>query len=125
MEKPDLSKVKDHLVIDYINYLEKNLDKYNISSTYKQSYLSLKTIVDKGNEQIATMEIDIMTDDGEKKYKMIQKFVSQLKAYGEQLEYFLSKLNPEEARRLKEMTDKDNLGFAEKMALKNPNGAKN
>lgn len=118
MERPDLSKTKDKAVVAYIEELESKLDKYSISSTYRESYLSLKAIVDKGNAQIKGMDIDILTDDGEKRYKMVSKFVGQLKQYGEQLEFFLSKMNPEEARRLKEEAAMDNLGMAEKIALK-------
>jgi hypothetical protein len=125
MNKPDLTKCKDKSVLEYIEHLETKLDNFT-KNTYCDSYLSLKRIVDKGNQQIATIEIDILTDDGEKQYKSIAKFASQLKEYGEQMEYFKSKMTVQEVDKIdgvviKKVVDKK-VGIAEKMAINNKDG---
>jgi len=91
MTKPNLSKVKDKSVLEYIAYLENQL-----KSPYAESYLSLKRMIDKGNSQIKNIEIDIFTPEGEAKFKQASKFSSQLKDWFDQLEYFKSKMSPEE-----------------------------
>lgn len=126
MKKPELKNIKDKSVIEYIEYLESQLEKFT-KNTYCDSYLSLKKIVDKGNQQISSIEIDILTDDGEKQYKSIAKFAAQLKEYGEQMEYFKSKMNPGEVDAIEGVLIKKTLdkkvGVAEKMALKNKDGS--
>jgi hypothetical protein len=121
MNKPDLSKIKDKSVLEYIAHLESKLNNYE-GTIYSSSYLALKKIVDKGNEQIKNIEIDILTDEGEKQYKLVSKFASQLKEYGEQLEFFRSKMTPDEIKEADTVIIKQSLGkkvgLAEQIALK-------
>ena len=46
----------------------------------------VKKIVDKGNFQLQTTEIDIFNPDHEKKSMMIQKFLDRLEDYSKQME---------------------------------------
>ncbi len=91
MERPSLKSVKDIKVLAYIIHLEKIND-----SAYKPSYISLKMIVDSINSQIQKISIDITSDDGEKQFKLISKYASQLQEYSKQLDFFKSKMLPEE-----------------------------
>lgn len=91
MKKPELKNIKDKSVIEYIEYLESQL-----KTPYADSFLSLKRMVDKGNSQIKNTEIDIFTPDGDAKFKQASKFSSQLKDWFDQMEYFKSKMSPEE-----------------------------
>lgn len=123
MNKPDLSKIKDKSVLEYISHLESKLSNYE-NSVYSTSYVTLKKIVEKGNEQIKNIEIDILTDEGEKQYKFVAKFVSQLKEYSEQLDYFKSKMSPGEVEKadsegvLHKNSIGKKVGLAEQIALK-------
>ncbi len=123
MERP--KNIKDKSVLEYIEHLEAHLEKFT-KSIYCESYLSLKKIVDKGNLQIKDIEVDILTDEGEKQYKSIAKFASQLQEYGEQMEFFKSKMSPEELDKIDGVVVKKFLekkvGVAEKMALNNKDG---
>jgi hypothetical protein len=83
--------IKDKAVLAYVQYLENQL-----SSPFADSYLAIKKIVDKGNDQLINTEIDIFDSDDEKKSSMVQKYISQLKTYSEQMIYFKSKMTGEE-----------------------------
>lgn len=121
MEKPDLKGIKDKKVLAYIDYLETQLSIFT-ESPYVDSYLSIKKVIDKGNKQIADKDIDLFSDEGQKQYKSIQKFTNELNGLQEQMDIFRGKMNPAQVRELKARMEKDNLGLAEKMALKNGNG---
>ena len=116
MEKPSLKSVKDKLILEYIEYLEKQL-KIFTESSYVNSYLSIKTIVDTGNKQIAEKVIDIFTPEGQKDHQSITKFGAQLQKYEEQMESFRAKMNPQQQRELDARIKENNLGTAEKIAL--------
>lgn len=115
MERP---QIKDKSALAYVEYLESQLKLYTESSLLG-SYLSIKSLVDAGNEQIKqkSKEIDIFTPEGQKAHQSISKFTSQLKAYEEQMEYFRGKMNPAQQRALREQEKMDKLGLAEKMAI--------
>ena len=81
-------------VLPYIEYLESQL-----KTPYAESFLSLKRMVDKGNSQIKDVDIDILTPEGESQFKQKMKFVSQLKECFEQMDYFKSKMSPEEIKK--------------------------
>lgn len=123
MNKPDLSKVKDKSVLEYIAQLESKLNNYE-SSVYSASYLTLKKIVDKGNDQIKNIEFDILTEEGEKQYKLVAKFIKELQEYSDQLDSFKSKMSPAEIKQVDvdRVITKQSLGkkvgFAEQIALK-------
>jgi hypothetical protein len=95
MERP--TNVKDKSVLAYIHYLEDQL-----KTPYAEAYISLKNVIDKGNEQLKNFDMDIFTLEGEAKFKQALKFSSQLKDWFEQLEYFKSKMNPDEVKKEKE-----------------------
>ena len=91
MTRPDLKKVKDKPVLDYIEYLENQL-----KTPYAESFMSLKRMVDKGNKQLTTFDIDIFTPEGEIQFRQASKFSSQLKTWFEEMDFFKSKMSPEE-----------------------------
>lgn len=125
MERPSLKGLKDKSIVEYIESLENQLKVYN-DSPYVASYLNLKRIVDQGNEQMGTIKIDILTDDGQKNYKAISKFALQLQEYGEQMEFFKSKMTSKEVEIVDGLVVKKSLGqkvgVAEQMALKEKDG---
>lgn len=113
MEKP--TSIKDKNALAYIDFLEEKLSTFT-KSPYVNSYLSLKRMVDRGNQQLAESadsEIDFDSD----KFKAISKFVSLQKGYIEQMDYYRTKMLPLDQRELDEQL-KQNAGIAEKVALK-------
>lgn len=117
MNRPDLSKIKDKGILEYIVFLENQL-----KSPYAESFVSLKKMIDKGNAQIKESDIDIFTPEGETKFKQASKFSSQLKDWFEQLDYFKSRMTPDEIKSAEGVIEKASIdkkvGFAEKIALK-------
>jgi hypothetical protein len=114
MIRPKVIKEKSSL--EYIEYLEAQLKMFT-ESPYADSYLSIKRFVDSGNKQIASKEIDLFTDEGQKDHKSISKFASQLKDLFAQMDFYRAKMNPSEQRRLDERLKENNLGVAERIAL--------
>ena len=114
MIRPKVIKEKSSL--EYIEYLEAQLKMFT-ESPYADSYLSIKRFVDSGNKQIASKEIDLFTDEGQKDHKSISKFASQLKDLFAQMDFYRAKMNPSEQRRLDERLKESNLGVAERIAL--------
>jgi len=94
MIKPSLKSIKDQSVLAYVEYLENQL-----KSPFADSYMAIKKIVDKGNEQIKNTEIDIFKVEDEKKSAMIGKFLDKLESYSKQMDYFKSKMSPEEIKK--------------------------
>lgn len=95
MQRP--ANIKDKNVLAYIEYLEEQL-----KTPYAEAYISLKNVVDKGNEQLKNFEMDIFTPEGEMKFKQALKFSSQLQDFFLQMEYFKSKMSPDEVKKEKE-----------------------
>lgn len=106
--------IKDKQVLAYVQLLESDLEKFTKSS-YVDSYLSLKKIVDKGNKQIQGTEFDILDDDQDN-FKKVSKFLSLQKEYLEQMEYFRSKMKPEDRKDLEARLNTE-AGIAERIAL--------
>lgn len=108
MERPI---IKDKAVSAYVDYLEHKLSGFE-RSPYLNSYLALKKMLDKGNEQLislASVEIDFEGDA----FKGASKFMSLQRDYSDQMDYFRSKMTATE----REAVDTSNLGIAEKLAL--------
>lgn len=97
MNKPDLSKVKDKSVLEYISQLENQL-----KTPYAEAFISLKRMVDNGTVQMKNIVFDVFTPEGETKFKQAAKFTSQLKDWYSEMEYFKSKMSPEEILELKQ-----------------------
>jgi hypothetical protein len=116
MEKPSLAGVKDEKVLAYIDYLESEL-KIFTESPHVDSYLSIKRVIDSGNEQIAENKINLFTEKGQEDYKTIGKFTSELKKLEDHLEYLRLKMNPSQKKQLEAKVKEDSLGMAEKIAL--------
>jgi hypothetical protein len=93
MERPNLKSCKDKTILSYIEHLENQL-----KSPFADSYMAIKKIVDRGNHQLNTTEIDIFDPEHEKKSAMIGKFLDKLESYSKQMEYFKSKMNPDEIK---------------------------
>lgn len=94
MERPSLKGLKDKSIIQYIEYLENQL-----KSPFADSYMAIKKIVDRGNLQLTTSDIDIFDPEHEKKSAMIGKFLDKLEGYSKQMEYFKSKMSPDEYKK--------------------------
>lgn len=94
MERPSLKNIKDKNVLEYIDHLEGQL-----KTPYYDAFMSLKMMVDEGNRQLKSIKFDVFSPDGEAKFKQAAKFSSQLKEWFAQMEYFKSKMNPEEQRK--------------------------
>ena len=95
MERP--KNIKDKSVHEYIEYLEAQL-----KTPYAEAFLSLKKMVDKGNAQVKNADMDIFSPEGETKFKQAAKFSSQLKDWYSEMEYFKSKMSPEDLKKLKD-----------------------
>lgn len=93
MVRPNLKGINKN-VVEYIESLESQL-----KSPFYDSYMAIKKIVDRGNLQLTTTEIDIFDPEHEKKSVMIGKFLDKLENYSKQMEYFKSKMNPEELKK--------------------------
>ncbi|MES2395800.1 MAG: hypothetical protein V4549_07345 [Bacteroidota bacterium] len=91
MNKPNLSKVKDKSVLEYISSLEDQL-----KTPYAEAFISLKRMVDNGTDQMKNIVFDVFTPEGETKFKQAAKFTAQLKVWYSEMEYFKSKMSPEE-----------------------------
>ncbi len=93
MNKPKLNPTKDKVAIEYIEYLEAQL-----KTPYAEAFLSLKRMVDQGTSQIKDIKFNVFDVDGETKFKQAAKFTSQLKDWYSEMEYFKSKISPEELK---------------------------
>ena len=101
----------------YVEYLESQLADIK-SSPYVDSYEALKKVVDSWNKKIKNLtEIDTDSADA----KAIIKYLSVQKTYLEQLEYFKSKMSPDD-RKAVEKKMRDSAGIAERMALEERDG---
>ncbi len=121
MERPKLTGLKDKSILEYIESLEAQL-----KTPYAEAFLSLKKMVDRGNAQVKGAEMDIFSPEGETKFKQAAKFSSQLKDWYSEMEYFKSKMSPEELEMDDGVIAKKSLekkvGVAEKMALNKQDG---
>lgn len=93
MEKP--TNIKDKTALSYIQFLESRLKIYT-DSPYTPSYISIKKIVDSINFQIQKIDINIESEDADKQFQQIKKFASQLQDYSKQLDFFKSRMSPED-----------------------------
>jgi ribonuclease HI len=91
MEKPAL--IKDKNALAYIEFLEAKLRIYTDSS-YVQTYITIKKIVDSINNQIQKVDINIDADDSEKVLKKITNAATQLEDYVQTLDSLRGKMNP-------------------------------
>lgn len=89
MDRPKI--IKDKACLEYIEYLEAQL-----KTPYAEAFISLKKMVDKGNEQLKEVSFSVFTDDGEKTFRQAGKFTAQLKDWYTEMEYFKSKMSPQE-----------------------------
>jgi len=114
MERP---VIKDKNALAYVEYLESQLADIK-SSPYVDSYEALKKVVDSWNKKIKDLtEIDTDSADA----KAIIKYLSVQKTYLEQLEYFKSKMSPDDRKAI-EKKMRESAGIAERMALEERDG---
>lgn len=106
---------KDKALNAYVDFIEAKLKKFT-ESPYCVPYVTLKMVVDKGNEKIRALDIDFMSPDAEDVMGAIEKFVSKAKVYSEQLEHFRNKMSPLERKEVEAKMQED-APLAEKMAL--------
>lgn len=114
MERP---VIKDKAVLAYVVHLESKLEDINANS-YVDSYWALKKVVDGWNKKIKDSD-NFDTESAES--KSIIKYLSVQKTYLEQLEFFKSKMSPDD-RKTVEQKMQANAGIAERMALSEKNG---
>lgn len=91
MEKP--TKIKDKDALAYIAFLEAKLKIYTDSS-YTQTYISIKKIVDSINNQIQKLDINIDSEDSTKTMKKVTESAKQLEDYVATLDSLRAKMNP-------------------------------
>ncbi len=91
MERPPI--IKDKNALAYIEFLETQLHIYTDSS-YVQTYITIKKIVDSINSQIQKIVININSEDSEKQLKKITGAASQLEDYVKTLDSLRAKMNP-------------------------------
>ncbi|MES3018145.1 MAG: hypothetical protein V4721_10210 [Bacteroidota bacterium] len=117
MERPTC---KDKAMNAYVDHIEAKLKKFT-TNPYCDPYITLKTLVDSGNQKMRKLDIDFMSEEAEKVMVAIEKFADKQKKYAEQLEFFKNKMTPPERKDVEAQME-ENAGIAEKMALKNKNG---
>lgn len=101
MQRPDLKSIKNKDVLEYISYLEKQLQ-----TPYFNSYISIKKIIDNGNAQIAKVNLDILSPEGEAQFKLVTKFASSIGDLFSQMESLKGKMSPDELVRLEKIAAK-------------------
>lgn len=87
--------IKDKAAKAYVEYLEGELSRFT-KSPYVNSYLSIRSLVEKGNKTISNMAQAEELDFDDDKFKGVEKFLSKQKDYYEQMDYFMAKMNPGE-----------------------------
>lgn len=114
MERPI---IKDKNALAYVEFLETQLADIK-ASPYFDSYEALKKVVDGWNKRIKNLDVfDTESSDS----KAITKFLSLQKTYLEQLDYFKSKMSPDDRKTI-EKKMQESAGIAERMALEERNG---
>lgn len=116
MDRP--VNIKDKSVVLYIEYLETQLNKFT-NSPYSNSYLSLLFQIENWNKQLTDKPIDLFKDKEAKEFDRAHKFFTEQKPYFEQLDYLRKLMLPEEQKEIDKKAKENNLGIAEKLALKN------
>lgn len=91
-------------------------------SPLASSYLSCLKTIERWNKQLYDKEIDIFNIEDKPKFDMAHKYLTEQKPYIEQLEYLRKLMTPEQQKELAEKVKYENLGLAEKLALKAKNG---
>jgi len=117
MQKPNLKNTPKE-VQEYIGYLEKNLSQFT-DSPYLNSYLACWHTIENWNSQLQGKSIDIFNTEEKPKFEMAHKYLTEMKPYIEQLEYLRKLMTPEQQKELSEKIKMENVGLAEKLALKN------
>lgn len=115
MERPS---IKAGPVLDYVEYLEKKIELYE-KSPYSSSYLACKKTIDRWNNQLLDTEISILEAEQKPMFDMAHKYLTEQKPYIDQLEYLRGKMSPEDKKAADEIQKTENLGIAEKLAVKN------
>ena len=108
--------LKDALV--RISELETELSIFK-ESPLVNSYLSTLTFINKIDKQIKDKDIDIFNAENKPIFEMAHKYQTEKIPYLEQLEWLRNKMSPEQQKEANEKIKHDNLGIAEKIALKN------
>lgn len=93
MLRPKLNPTKDKSAIEYIDYLEAQL-----KTPYAKAFISLKKITDNVSSQLDKIEFNVDSEDIEKDLKRAGKISSQLKDFYVEMDYYSSKMSPEEIK---------------------------
>lgn len=91
MDKPNLKSVKDKLVIDYIEYLEKLL-----KSPYANTYLAIYKQIEDWNKQLNEKNIDLFADKDSKEFDRSFKYFMEASDVLERLDKMRAKMSPQD-----------------------------
>lgn len=116
-----ITNLKD--AIKRIEQLEIELAVFN-NSPLKESYLSTLNFLNRINKQIIEKEIDIFADGTKDTFGMCHKFMSEKQAYINNLESMRKAMTPDQQKELAKDIEFQNLGVAERMAIKARDGSK-
>ncbi len=138
MERPAV--IKDKAALAYIEYLEFELNKFK-SSPYLKTYITISNQIDSFNEQLTIQtvkevevklpggesqfvdvvpgKIDLFADKDEKSFDRGWKYLNECVDLNKKLDELRKLMTPEDVKELQKQTDLNNLGMAERMALKN------
>lgn len=139
MERPS---IKDKAVIAYVDYLEAQLSTIT-ASPYFNTYITIKSQIDSFNEQLTikepikvkcmvgeTMEeveitpgkIDLFANKDSKEFDRAWKYLLESVDLNKKLDEVRKMLTPEETKKAEKLLKDQNVGLAERIALKNAHG---
>jgi len=93
MERPKLTGLKDKSILEYIEHLEAQL-----KTPYAKAYISIKKIADNVGSQLEKLQFNIDSEDIGKDLKKAGQISSQLKDFYVEMDYYSSKMSPEEVK---------------------------
>lgn len=93
MERPKLTAIKDKSILEYIEHLEAQL-----KTPYAKAYISIKKIADNVGSQLEKLQFNIDSEDIGKDLKKAGQISSQLKDFYVEMDYYSSKMSPDEVK---------------------------
>lgn len=121
MERPE---IKDKHVLEYVEFIEKQLLNFQAETTIAESYIATKKFIDRVNRVVFNVEIDekTITNKDDKVIDRASKFVDNILDYNDKLKKLEAMVNPKAIEDAKsEMRESG--GFLEEAIRKSENGA--
>jgi hypothetical protein len=109
--------IKDGKIGEYVDFLEKKLERFSATNTRVKSYKALKHFIDTNSETLGAVDMssDVLSDKEDKLADRASKFFKDLKDLNATLEALASSINPEEITGPERKYIKDNDLSLEKM----------